>query len=108
MPTANPIMVMMFSTRKFNSQTCPISADTPTATTIDAIASTSGMPAATAAPNTMSRMISATGMPIISPRSAFSADSSFASRLMLPVPAVSARKPSVPDRSSSTDSSPST
>ncbi len=67
MPTARPIIVMMKTTKLDISIALLTSAVAPAATKIESSASTIGSPAATAAPNTTSRMTSATTMPIISP-----------------------------------------
>ena len=67
MPTAKPIMVMMFSTKKDSSKTWPTRAAAPVATTMDTTAITNGTKAAARAPSTTTRMIKAMGTPNISP-----------------------------------------
>ena len=67
MPTARPIMVIMFSTKKDSPKTSPSKEAAPMATIMDAAATTTGISTATRAPNTNTRMIRAMGIPNISP-----------------------------------------
>ena len=57
MPTARPIIVIMFETKNDSSNTWPTSAVSASATMIETPASISGSRADTSAPNTISRMI---------------------------------------------------
>ena len=68
MPTARPVAVRMLSAKMESSKTWPMSTVIARPTMMEKMLSTSGSPAATSAPNTSTRMTSATGMPIISPR----------------------------------------
>ncbi len=67
MPTARPIMVIMLVTKNDRSNARPSSDTSPSATTIDTIASTTGTTAAASVPNTTIRMARAATIPIVSP-----------------------------------------
>ena len=72
MPTARPIMVTISVTKKLSSKTWPMSATRPNAMAMDTTARPIGARAATTAPKSTSRMMSATGMPNRSPCSSSS------------------------------------
>ena len=93
MPTASPIAVIMFTTKKESWKPCPTMKAKPSAVTIAISATTRGMPAATAAPNTATRMSSATGAPMPSPRRRSRSEVSVNVRPMLPRPATSTSNP---------------
>ena len=67
MPSAKPIIVIMLRMKNDRSNALPTTAVAPTAAMIDTSATKSGRPAATSAPNTITRITMATPMPIISP-----------------------------------------
>ena len=69
MPSASPIIVIMFTMKNDRSKALPTMAVAPTAAVIDTIATRIGMPAATSAPNTTTRITRATAIPIASPLS---------------------------------------
>ncbi len=63
MPSARPIPVSMLMTKTESSNCCATTAVSPSATTIETIAMSSGTSPATTAPKTSSRMMSAAGRP---------------------------------------------
>ena len=67
MPTARPIIEMMFVTNRLNSTICPTSAVIPRAMPMATIAIPIGTSAAMIAPNTTTSTTSATMIPIDSP-----------------------------------------
>ena len=67
MPTARPIMKIMFSTKKERPKTCPSREAAPKATIMEATARIIGISAATRAPNTTISITIAMGTPNISP-----------------------------------------
>ncbi len=67
MPTARPIIVIMFVTKKDSWYTCPTRLVSASETTMAATARPIGSSAETRLPNTISSTIRATGMPIDSP-----------------------------------------
>ena len=60
-------MKTMLVTKNDNANTCPISAETPSAMSIEISATATGMNAATNVPKTRIKMISAAGIPNVSP-----------------------------------------
>src|SRR6266511_1885417 len=67
MPTARPIIVIMLVMKNDRSKARPSRDTSPSATTMDMIASTTGTTAAARVPNTTIRMIRAATMPMVSP-----------------------------------------
>ncbi len=86
--------MMIFTTTLLIPNILLINAVAPNATTMPRKPSTSGTPAATAAPKTNTRTISAAGMPIISPRFRSFSAVVFQSCMIEPSPAVTALNPS--------------
>ena len=96
MPTARPMNVSMFTTKKLSGEIWPMSAASASATTIENRASTTGTRAATTVPNTASRIRSAIGMPIASPVCRSLSESWVKSRLRVASPVTSTRNPPCP------------
>ena len=96
MPTASPMKVSMFTTKKLSGEMWPMRAASASATTMEKRASTTGTSAATTVPNTASRIRSAMGMPIASPVCRSLSDSWVKSRLRVASPVTSTRNPPCP------------
>ena len=95
----------MFTTKNESSNPCPTTNATPSAVTTATSATMRGMPAATAAPNTATRMRSAIGTPMPSPRRRSRSEVSVNVRPMLPCPATSASNPAGASKLSTTETS---
>ena len=95
----------MFTTKKESSNPCPTRNATPSAVTTATNATTRGMPAATAAPKTATRMSSAMGTPMPSPLRRSRSEVSVNVRPILPCPATSASNPAGASKSSTTETS---
>ena len=63
MPSASPIATIMFTMNRLSSNTCPTTAVTPSATTIERIAIIIGIAAPTSVPTTSSSTTRAAGSP---------------------------------------------
>ncbi len=87
MPTARPIMVITLTANTDMVNAWPVSAVSASATTIARAASSRGSPAATRAPNTITRITRAIGRPMRSPRTRSEADGGG-----LPLPGGAARE----------------
>ena len=96
MPVARPIMLTMLMAKMDMSKAWPRSAVNATAAVMATRLSTIGRPAATTAPNTISRMMSAIGTPMPSPLRRSRSAVSLKSLLMLAVPVTSASRPPRP------------
>ena len=93
MPTARPIIITMLSANTDTMNPSPSSAVRAAPTMIATTPSASGTRAATTEPNTTTRMSSAIGMPIASPRRRSLSATSEASRSHAPVPVRTTVKP---------------
>ena len=91
---ARPIMVIILVMKVLSSRNCPTTAAMPMASTMETTDSRRGMPAATSAPNTSTRMTRATPTPNISPVFRSLSPIWVKSRLMLGPPVTSTSKPS--------------
>ncbi len=89
----------MLTTKNETSNACPTSAVKATATTIESSPSSTGTSPATTAPNTSTRMISATGSPMSSSPFCRSCSESFSkSASAVRAPVIETWKPSCPSR----------
>ena len=95
----------MFTTKNESWNPCPTRNATPSAVTTATKATTRGIPAATAAPKTATRISSAIGTPMPSPRRRSRSEVSVNVRPMLPCPATSVSNPAGASKCSTTETS---
>jgi hypothetical protein len=94
MPTARPIIVIMFTTKKLSGYACPMIAEAATARAMAMTARTIGIQAAPNVPNTTRRITTAMPIPKISPENRSSSEMRRKSSLMAAFPVIITSKPS--------------